>query len=64
MEQKEIEIKVLPDGTVEIDLIGYKGQGCDVDLKKITKSLGIITDSKKKSDFYQDDPKGTVSESE
>jgi hypothetical protein len=50
---KEIEIVIKPDGTVDIDLIGYEGNACDIDLKKIADSIGEIQDSSKKQDFYK-----------
>lgn len=61
-DQKEIEIKILTDGTIDIDLIGYKGVGCAEDLKNIVKGLGSIVSQHKKQDFYQDDPKACVTE--
>jgi hypothetical protein len=53
-EQKEIDIKINPDGTVDIDLIGYHGQGCDIDMKKIQKQIGIVVSNKKKCEYYDE----------
>lgn len=61
--QHEIDIQINPDGTVDIDLIGYHGQGCDVDLKKIAKQLGVVLSSKKKQEYY-DEAKVKISQKE
>lgn len=53
-DEQEISIKIKPDGTVDIDLIGYKGNACEADLKKITKALGMVAKSKKKADYYDE----------
>lgn len=54
MAEQEISIKIKPDGTVDIDLIGYKGNACEEDMKKITKALGLVQKSKKKADYYDE----------
>ena len=62
MADTEIEIKILPDGTIDIDMIGYKGTACDVELKKLVKNIGVITSNQKKQDYYKDDPKVHITE--
>jgi hypothetical protein len=52
MEEKHIDIKIAPDGTISVDLIGYKGVGCEEDLRKISKVLGQPMASQKKADYY------------
>jgi hypothetical protein len=49
---QEIEFKILPDGTVDINMIGYKGNACDIDMKKIIRQLGESVKSKKKQEYY------------
>jgi hypothetical protein len=61
-ETTEIDIKILPDGTIDIDMIGYKGNACDVELKKLVKSIGVVVSSKKKQDYYSEDPKVRITE--
>jgi hypothetical protein len=61
-ETTEIEIKILPDGTIDIDMTGYKGGACDVELKKLVKGIGVITSNKKKQDYYKDDAKVHITE--
>jgi hypothetical protein len=53
MEEKYIDIKIGPDGTISVDLVGYKGVGCEEDLRKITKVLGTPVSSAKKSEYYE-----------
>lgn len=50
---QEIEFKILPDGTVEIDMTGYKGNACEAELRKITRILGEVVKSKKKQEYYE-----------
>lgn len=55
MSEKGIDIKIEPDGTVSIDMVGYNGTGCDVDMKKLLKALNAdVVSSKKKQEFYDD----------
>lgn len=54
MEEHEIDIVINPDGTLEIDLIGYKGKACEADLAKISASLGVKMLSKRKREYYED----------
>ena len=51
---QEIEFKIMPDGTVDINMIGYKGSACDIDMKKIVKQIGETLESKKKQEYYDD----------
>ncbi len=62
MADKEIEIKIGPDGTVDIDMIGFKGQACDLELRKLAKSIGVVVSNKKKQEFYEDDHKVKITE--
>ena len=52
MEEKHIDIQILADGTISVDLIGYKGVGCEEELRKISKVLGKPITSSKKCDYY------------
>lgn len=61
-EQQEIEIKISPDGTINIDLTGYKGTACEEELKKLAKHIGVVTSKQKKQDYYKDDPKVHITE--
>jgi elongation factor P hydroxylase len=50
---KEIECVINTDGTVEIDMIGFKGKGCEKILDQLTKALGQKVESKTKQEYYQ-----------
>ena len=50
---KEIECIIEEDGTIKIDLLGYKGKGCAQVVDQIAKSLGIKIEEKTKAEFYQ-----------
>ena len=52
MNERSIDIKIGPDGTIHVDLIGYKGVGCEETLRKISKILGQPVTSAKKADYY------------
>jgi hypothetical protein len=52
--KQEIEFVFKPDGTVEIDAIGFEGRACHDEIMRIVGQLGRVKDSKRKADFYQD----------
>jgi hypothetical protein len=63
MADQDFEIKILPDGTIDIDMIGFKGQSCDAELKKLVKIMGAtVVSNKKKPDYYTEDPKVHITE--
>lgn len=52
MSFKEIELTFNPDGTVEIDQIGWEGQACDGAIKDLIEKLGIEKEVTKKPEHY------------
>lgn len=51
---REIEVFINKDGTVDIDLIGFQGQGCEKMADEIAQALGEkISKKQKQPDFYQ-----------
>lgn len=50
---KEIEYTIRPDGTVEFDLQGFKGQGCAETADQIIKRLGKDVKRDRKQEYYQ-----------
>lgn len=50
---KEIEYTIKPDGTVEIDLQGFKGQGCAETAEAIIKKLGKSIKEERKQEYYE-----------
>jgi len=53
MPKKEINITIKPDGTVDIDQVGWKGQGCSGAIDELLKTIGDKKVSKKKSEWYK-----------
>lgn len=49
---KEIEFTINPDGTVEIDQIGWGGEGCHQVAEDLVKVLGTKVKQTKKIDYY------------
>jgi len=49
---KEIEFKIGTDGKIDMELLGFHGDGCSKESKKISDRLGKVTDSSKKSEYY------------
>lgn len=52
MTEQEIDIRIDPDGTVHIDMLNYKGSACEADIKKLIASLGVVTASSRKQEYY------------
>ena len=53
MEKRDIDIEIDPDGTIRVDLVGYKGTACEDELKKIARVLGVSPQNvKKKAEYY------------
>lgn len=54
MAKKTTIVKIRPDGTVEIDQVGYAGKACSVEAAMLTKALGREpAASKKKPEYYR-----------
>lgn len=50
---ESIEVTIGPDGTVQVEAVGYKGNDCLAATKFIESALGLETKSKKfKPDYY------------
>jgi hypothetical protein len=62
MADQDIEIKIGPDGTIDIDMIGFKGTACSIELQKLVKNIGVVVSNKKKQDYYEDDKKVQITE--
>lgn len=63
-DEQEIDIKINTDGTVQIDMIGFKGEACDSVFKKLSRTIGEVTQNTKKSDYYESDAKVRLTEEE
>lgn len=51
--QKEIEIIINTDGTVEIDQIGWEGKACENGIKDLIEILGTQKKKTRKSEWYK-----------
>lgn len=54
MASKEIEFTIKPDGTVEVDQIGWEGKACTNDISDILNVLGKEKKNVKKKEYYKD----------
>ena len=54
MSQKTIKILINPDGTVEIDQIGWEGKKCSGEIDDIIKAIGTEIKNVKKQEYYKD----------
>jgi len=50
---RTIEITVNPDGSVEIDAVGFKGAECEKATKAYEEALGGKVTSTRKPEFFQ-----------
>jgi Protein of unknown function (DUF2997) len=53
MPQREFEITVAPDGSVEVHIQGYKGRGCLDAARMFEKIVGEMQSQRETSEFYQ-----------
>lgn len=53
MNNKEIEIRIKKDGTVNVEAFNYEGNGCHEDVTEIASILGDNISTEKKDEFYQ-----------
>jgi hypothetical protein len=55
MTQREFEITIGPDGSVELHLKGYKGKSCLEALKIFEQVVGELRSKRETSEFYEPD---------
>lgn len=55
-EKQELDIRIGPDGEVEITVLGAKGKQCLLWTKDLEKALGEVKDREMKSEYYQAGP--------
>jgi len=53
MPQREFEITIGADGSVEVHVKGYKGRSCTEAVKLFEKIVGEIRSEQKTSEFYE-----------
>ncbi|MBL9128372.1 MAG: DUF2997 domain-containing protein [Verrucomicrobiales bacterium] len=55
MPQREFDITIGPDGSVEVHVQGYKGKSCLEAIKVFEEIVGPMTDRRETSEFYEPD---------
>ncbi|MPN17849.1 hypothetical protein SDC9_165204 [bioreactor metagenome] len=55
MPQREFEVVISSDGTVEVLVKGYKGKGCLEAVKMFEKIVGELRQEQKTGEFYEPD---------
>ncbi len=55
MPQREFDVSIGPNGTVEVTVKGYKGKGCLEAVKMFEKIVGELREEQKTSEFYEPD---------
>jgi hypothetical protein len=53
MPQREFDITIGADGSVEVHIQGYKGKSCSEAVKLFEKIVGEIKSEQKTSEFYE-----------
>jgi hypothetical protein len=53
MPQREFDITIEPDGSVELHIKGYKGKGCLEALKLFEQIVGEVKSQRETSEFYE-----------
>ena len=55
MPQREFEITIAPDGSVEVHVKGYKGKSCLEAMKIFEQVVGEMKSRRETSEFYEPD---------
>ena len=55
MPQREFEITIAPDGSVEVQVKGYKGKSCLEAMKIFEQVVGEMKSRRETSEFYEPD---------
>ena len=58
MAQRELDISISQDGTVEVHVKGFKGKSCAEAVKLLQQVVGELKSEQKTSEFYE--PEETV----
>lgn len=53
MSKKKLNIKISPEGDVEIDAQGFRGPECEEATRDIERAIGTVQDRKRKDEYYQ-----------
>jgi len=50
---RSIEILILPDGSITIDAVGFKGADCEQATEFLEAALGVVNERTKKPEYHQ-----------
>ena len=53
-EEPIINIEIDTDGTIKVDMECIKGTSCEDIVKKLLKQVGVIVQSQKKAEYYEE----------
>ncbi len=53
MNNKTIEIIIMPTGEIQIDAVGFKGPDCEQATKFLEQALGAVCNKVKKPEYHQ-----------
>ena len=53
MPNKEVEITIKQDGTIEFDQQGFEGKACDGAIDDLLKAMGKVLKNTKKKDYHK-----------
>jgi hypothetical protein len=53
MSQREFDITIAPDGSVELHVMGFKGRSCLEALKLFEEIVGEVKSQRETSEFYE-----------
>lgn len=53
MNQPTIEVTVRPDGSIEVDAVGFHGGTCEQATAFLEQALGPVTTKQRKPEYYR-----------
>ncbi|MBT3381189.1 MAG: DUF2997 domain-containing protein [Lentisphaerae bacterium] len=53
MNQPTIEVTVRPDGSIEIDAVGFRGGTCEQATAFLEQALGPVASKQRKPEYYR-----------
>ena len=53
MNKRSIEVVVMPDGSLSIDAVGFKGAACDKATRFLEEALGQIASKQRKPSYSE-----------
>ena len=52
MTQRSIELVVEPDGSIEIEAVGFSGSDCEKATAFLERALGLVSSRNRKGEYY------------